>query len=72
MGEYDTDSILDGKHIEMGVDRIESHALYHLQVNDIAVVHMSRDVKFTGELKFDHPLLWQQVQIFVIVIFTYS
>lgn len=55
LGEHDTLTTDDGKHEDIAIDRIEVHEKYVRtpKVNDIAIVYLANDVKFTGKLKFD-------------------
>lgn len=56
LGEHDTSTTTDGEHIDIPVDRVETHKNFssYLIFNmlDIALVHMKRHVDFNGELKF--------------------
>lgn len=56
LGEYDILTNTDGQHIDIPVDHVQVHENYNsniTEINDIAIVYLARDVKFTGELKFD-------------------
>lgn len=55
MGEYDTSTEEDGKHIDVPVARAEKYEKYNLitRCNDIAVVLLAEDVEFTGKLESD-------------------
>lgn len=50
LGEHDTETEIDGEHVDLDIARVESHKHYlsALKINDIAVVHLDRDVDFTG------------------------
>lgn len=54
LGEYDTEITKDGKHIDVGIARIESHnhSTSYLKINDIGIVYLKHDVEFTGDLEF--------------------
>lgn len=51
LGEYDTSTEEDGKHIDVPVARAEKYEKYNLitRCNDIAVVLLAEDVEFTGK-----------------------
>lgn len=50
LGEFDIDTILDGRHVDVGIARIQQHEKWNgdLMINDIAVVLLERDVDFNG------------------------
>ena len=52
LGEHDFRTETDGDHVDVRVDRSIPHAQYdkRLMINDIAILHLSRDVKFNGNL----------------------
>lgn len=52
LGEYNTLTTEDGKHVDVPIKRVEMHENYKwvTQINDIAIVHLARDVEFTGNL----------------------
>lgn len=56
LGEYDTNTETDGKHIDIAIARHVNHQQYDnlIKVHDVSVVHMAQDVDFTGKLKFIH------------------
>lgn len=45
----------DKNYVDINIDRIEKHEHFEptTKINDIAIVYLSRDVEFTGLLKFD-------------------
>lgn len=53
LGEYNTDTTDDGKHIDIAIDRLEKHRDYTKvpKINDIVVITLVHDVEFTGKLK---------------------
>lgn len=55
LGEHDTTTEEDGKHIDVPIARAEKHANYTIltRINDIAVILLAQDVEFTGKLEFD-------------------
>lgn len=54
LGEYDL-STKSTVTEDIGIKRFVSHPEYNseLQLNDIAIVHLVRDVEFTGKLKIE-------------------
>lgn len=55
MAEHDIKSTKDGMHVDIPIDHVDKHENYTniTKINDIAVVHLSRDVEFTGRSKFN-------------------
>lgn len=50
LGEHDTTTEEDGKHIDVPIARAEKHEKYTIltRINDIAVILLAQDVEFTG------------------------
>lgn len=53
LGEYNTLTTEDGKHIDVPIKHVEMHENYKWisQINDIAIVYLKFNVEFTGKLK---------------------
>lgn len=51
LGEHDTDASVDANRVDIDIDRIETHNSFveATKINDIAIVRLKRDVKFTGK-----------------------
>lgn len=52
LGEYDTKDENDGPHEDIEISSSVSHEEFDdpLKINDIALIHLVRDVVFKGEL----------------------
>lgn len=50
MGEFDVSTLEDGDHEDVGIARIQQHEKWDkkLLINDIAILHLERDVIFNG------------------------
>lgn len=72
LGEHDTWDRSD--HIDVDIARIENHAQYDhaLKVNDVSVVHLVKDVEFTGKFGLNRPFFREQFQIFNIFVFVHA
>lgn len=55
LGEHDTTTEEDGKHIDVPIARAEKHEKYNVitRLNDIAVILLAQDVEFTGRLELN-------------------
>lgn len=53
LGEYNTTARTDENRVDVPIERIDKHEKYTdvPKLNDIAIVHLSHDVEFTGKLK---------------------
>lgn len=53
MGEHDIRTLSDGIHQDIFIVKSKSHPFYNRQTyaNDIAVIHLGRDVIFNGTVK---------------------
>lgn len=58
LGEHDLSTPNEARHEDVRVTRAEPHSGYdkNLSINDIAMLYLARDVKFTGKL--DNFLLY--------------
>lgn len=50
MGEFNSEEVLDGKHVSIDIVRYELHEKWdaNLMIYDIAIVYLAHDVTFTG------------------------
>lgn len=50
LGEYDIRTTEDGPHQDVEIADAIPHEHYHeeLVINDIAIIHLMRDIEFTG------------------------
>lgn len=55
LGEHNTNTIEDEHRADVQIKRVDIHEDYIKvpKINDIAVVHLARDVEFTGKLNYD-------------------
>lgn len=51
LNEYDTRTDKDTKHEDVKIARTAPHKDYDGLINDITIVYLERDIKFTGESK---------------------
>ena len=51
LGEFDTKTSKDEPHLDFWIDKSEKHEEHNenLRINDIAIVHLLRNVEFNGE-----------------------
>lgn len=55
LGEHNTNTIDDDNRVDAEIKRVDIHEDYVKvpKINDIAIVHLARDVEFTGKLLRD-------------------